>query len=129
MNDPFDLLPDEIEYLDANYPQRWQKLSEGEGKYAVQIDEFVVPCNLSPNRSTLLILIPSGYPLTPLDMFYFAPPISRNDDYAIPALIIEQHFGIEWQRWSRHYDWQPGDDNLISHIEHVKEELDSTALK
>ena len=70
-----------------------------------------------------MILVPAGYPASPLDMFYFDPPLGKADGTEAGELAIEEHFQRQWQRWSRHYQWTPGDDNLASHVEYVLNEL------
>lgn len=107
------------EYLDANYASRWNKVSEGNSKHGLVISGFPVPNGYQVRESDLMLLIPSGYPGIPLDMFYFRPGLTRSDGAPIVALVDETHFGQSWQRWSRHYQWEPGRDSIIGHIEHV----------
>lgn len=127
MGDPFELLPEDIVYLDANHQDRWKKLSEGSGKYALLIECFSIPAGFVEPTSDLMVLIPTSYPASPLDMFYFNPPLSKVNGVDAGALAIEEHFGRSWQRWSRHYEWIPGQDSLYTHIEYVREELLSAA--
>ena len=127
MDNPYELLPEDMEYLEGNYPSKWQKISEGNGKFGLLIEDFPLPDGYTMDKSTLLVLIPSGYPGSALDMFYFNPPLEKadGDRSAINALASETHFGQEWQRWSRHYPWQPGIDTVVTHIEYVKNELNN----
>ena len=111
------------EYLDAHYPKRWDIVKEGPGKNVLVIRDFVLPEEFDSPTSTLMILVPSGYPGSNLDMFYFNPPIERIDRAVIGGLAQEEHIGKTWQRWSRHYEWQPGFDSLVRHIEFVKTQL------
>lgn len=121
---PYDLLSEDVEYLEGNYPSKWEKVSEGNGKYGLLIRNFPLPGGYAVEEPTLMVLIPSGYPCSSLDMFYFDPPLSRSDGSAIVGVEpMEVHFARQWQRWSRHYDWQPGVDDLARHIEYVKNEL------
>lgn len=122
---PYGLLPEDTEYLEGNYPSRWKKISEGNGKLGLLVEDFPVPNGYTVAKSTLMVLIPSGYPGAMLDMFSFDPPLGKSDGSAINGLASETHFGREWQRWSRHYNWQPGDDTLARHIEYVKNEIRS----
>ena len=119
-------LPEEdMEYLDAHYPSQWKKTSEGNGKYGLIIEDFSLPNGYTVKKSTLMILIPSGYPGSGLDMFYFDPPLNRSDGQVIGCSdSIETHFARQWQRWSRHYQWNPGSDFLVKHIEYVRNELE-----
>ena len=125
MADPYDLLPEDMEYLDGNYPSKWQKISEGKGKFGLLIENFPIPGGYTMEKSTLMVLIPSGYPGSALDMFFFAPPLEKSNGSAINGLASETHFDQAWQRWSRHYQWQPGVDTVVTHIEYVKNELNS----
>ena len=126
MSDPFDLLPEDVEYLDEYHQGRWHKLEEGNGKYGLTIEDFSIPTGFNQSKVSLLILIPSGYPASPLDMFYFDPHLSKLNGGEVGALSTEMHFGRNWQRWSRHYEWILGEDNLVRHIEQVSLELKST---
>ena len=119
----YDLLPEDTEYLNGNYPSRWEKISEGNGRFGLLIEDFPIPSGYTIEKSTLMLLIPSGYPGSPLDMFYFAPSLNTTNGRTIGALVSETHFGRTWQRWSRHYQWRPGIDTLVTHIEYVKNEM------
>ena len=119
----YELPVEDLEYLDGNYPSKWKKVSEGGGKFGLIIESFPVPEGYTIGESVLMVLIPSGYPGSQLDMFYFSPPLSKLNGSSIRTLASETHFGRVWQRWSRHYTWQPGEDNIVSHIEYVKNEL------
>ena len=129
MDNPYDLLPEDEEYPDGNYPSKWQKISEGNGKFGLLIEDFPVPEGYTMGKSTLLVLVPSGYPGSALDMFYFDPSLDRSDGSVINALASETHFGQAWQRWSRHYKWQPESDSVVTHIEYVKNELNNEVGK
>ena len=121
----YELPEEDIEYLDAHYPSQWKKTSEGNGKYGLIIENFSLPDGYTLEKSTLMVLIPSGYPGSGLDMFYFDPPLNRSDGQAIGCSdSIETHFARQWQRWSRHYQWNPGSDFLVNHIEYVRNELE-----
>jgi len=126
MTDPYELPPGDMEYLEANYNGKWRKVSEG-GKHGLVIDSFPIPEGYSPGDAALLVLIPSGYPGTALDMFYFYPHLDlvKQTGSLIGALTTENHFGKNWQRWSRHYEWEPGRDSIVTHIEYIKNQLES----
>lgn len=126
----YELLPEEVEYLDASYP-KWEKLSEDK-KYGLLIVGFPVPDGYAPTNGSihqveLMLIIPQSYPAVNLDMFYFFPPLKKNNEQKIEKLQNATHFGRPWQMWSRHYPWTPGKDNLISHIEFVKSILEKEA--
>ena len=122
MAEPYELLPEDVEYLNAHHSD-WAKVVEGEGKFGLVVRRFPVPRGFTPRETTLMVLVPSGYPGVPVDMFYFDPQLHKTNGASIPALAEEAHFGVAWQRWSRHYQWTPGQDNLASHIEYVGNEL------
>ena len=117
-----DLTHDDHEYLDATYPSNWRLLSS-DGRSGLVIRGFPVPPGYTLPRSDLMVIIPSGYPGTPLDMFYFRSPLTMSTNASIANVIDESHFGSHWQRWSRHYQWIPGEDNLVTHLEFVVEQL------
>ena len=123
--DPYELLPEDTEYLEANYSSKWEKITEGSGKSGLLISNFPVPAGYTIAQSTLMVLIPSGYPGSALDMFYFDPPLHKSNGTSINALAPEDHFGRTWQRWSRHYSWEPGKDCFMGHIEYLKNEIEN----
>ena len=127
MDEPYELLPEDVEYLNAHHRNRWRKEVEGDGKFGLVLCRFALPDGFEESEANLMLLIPSGYPGVPVDMFYFDPPIRRRDGAAMEALADETHFGVTWQRWSRHYRWIPGEDNLVTHLEYVKNQLSETA--
>ena len=114
---------EDSEYLTGNYGDQWSINSEGPGKNALLIEHYPIPMGFDRETSTLMILVPSGYPGAALDMFYLDPPLARSDGVSINALASESHFGRSWQRWSRHYGWEAGVDSLVSHVEYVKRQL------
>ena len=127
MIDTFNFPREDIEYLDSNFQERWEMLEEGNGKYGLLIKGFPIPYGFSIETAYLMILVPISYPAAPLDMFYLDPPLTMTNGREIPAVVQESHFNRVWQRWSRHYDWQVGEDNLNRHIEYVKCELAQTS--
>ena len=124
VSEEYELPPEDVQYLNANYPGRWKKVTEGNGKFGLIIHDFPIPKGYIIHESILLVLIPSGYPGTMLDMFYFDPPLEKSDHSDIGTLVSERHFDKTWQRWSRHYEWNPGEDSIFSHIEYVKNQLE-----
>lgn len=123
MDELYALLPEDVEYLNAHHRCQWRKEAEGEGKFGLVVCRFALPEGYAERDTTLMVLVPSGYPGVPIDMFYLKPPIHRRDGAPINALADESHFGVTWQRWSRHYQWIPGEDSLVTHLEYIKNEL------
>ncbi len=131
MHSGFGLRTEDQEYLDANYPSSWRLTSpqHGQAMVGLIIEKFPIPQNYTIAASTLMLIIPNGYPGTQLDMFYFWPELIRMDGAAIEALVVETHFEQQWQRWSRHYPWEPGEHSIVSHIEYVKREIAGGVIK
>ena len=122
--DPLNQLPisdEDIEYLSANFGGCQPR---EEGKYGIVIPDYKLPAKYIPEQSDLMIIIPADYPVGQLDMFYFSPGVSRKDGKEIDTLAVELHFGKDWQRWSRHYEWDPNIHSVISHIEWIKQILE-----
>lgn len=129
MDEPYQLLDEDVEYLDTHHAGDWRKVAEGVGKFGLIVDAFRVPAGYHEGETTLLLLVPSGYPGAPIDMFYLRPPLHKRKGGTIPALADEAHFGTVWQRWSRHYEWKPGEDNVAKHIQYVGHELAKEAAR
>ena len=47
------------------------------GKFGLLIEEFPIPDGYNVHKSDLMLLVPSGYPGSGLDMFYFSPELSK----------------------------------------------------
>lgn len=124
---PYQLPTEDEEYLNEQYGSTWHRKAEGPDncKWGLFIENFPIPPGYNRDRSTLMVLIPTGYPGAGLDMFYFNPPLARAGGQEIGALADEAHFDTNWQRWSRHYGWSPGQDSIVSHIEYVRRELET----
>ena len=119
------VLPDEdTDFLNSEYNSQWEELSEINIQ-GVLIRDYPLPEGYTPKNSNLMLLVPDNYPGAMIDMFYFDPPVQREDGAEIGALVDECHFGQHWQRWSRHYDWRPGIDNMSTHITYVSNQLRS----
>ena len=120
--DRFPLPPDDTEYLKVNL-LRWKPLVEG-SKKGIIISNYELPDGYTPKKADLMIMIPENYPTANLDMFYFSPGIRREDNMTIEGLSNETHFGKQWQRWSRHYEWRAGVDNMATHIPYIRNQLE-----
>jgi hypothetical protein len=94
----------------------------------VVLPEFCLPPGFDRPRSDLLLRFNPGYPDVPPDMWWFDPPVRRNDGQPIPATeVIERYLGRNWQRWSRHFaagQWRSGIDGLESFLALVRKELE-----
>ena len=103
----------------------FREISDGAQKGLV-IDSFLIKPDgkFSVSSSSLLVILPTGYPDVPPDMFYFQPELrlSLTNAYPAQADLLEGHFGQVWQRWSRHApasEWRVGVDNLQSYLQRV----------
>lgn len=114
-----ELVPEDYGYLQENHPNRWRIVAGGPGKFGLVIERFPLPPGFDVPDATLMLLIPSGYPGVGLDMFWFDPPLAKIDDPQPGCLAEDRHFKRDWQRWSRHYAWRPGEHTLVSHLEYV----------
>ena len=119
------ILPEEDkDFLNSDYSDRWEELPEA-GKRGLLIKDYPLPEGYTPRKTNLMLLIPDSYPTGMIDMFYFDPPVKRQDGVGIAALADEPHFYRQWQRWSRHYEWRAGIDNISTHITYVFNQLRS----
>ena len=117
------ILPEEdMDFLSTDYSDKWEELTEV-GKTGLLIKDYPLPEGYTPRKTNLMLIIPDSYPVGMIDMFYFNPPVARQDGIGIAALADEPHFNQQWQRWSRHYDWRPGINNVSTHITYVRNEL------
>lgn len=76
----------------------------------------------------LLVLIPSGYRDTPLDMFYSYPEILLKNEQKKPKATEANHIfqSKTYQRWSRHLPsgtWRPGIDGLHTFMQAIQKAL------
>lgn len=114
----FPLFEDDESFLNE-YGLTWETIIDG--SQWVLLHSFSVPEGYNHSNVTAAIRLETGYPQTPLDMVYFHPPLSRNDQKPIPATSTPQIIeGKTYQRWSRHRTtsnpWRPREDNLENHI-------------
>lgn len=103
----------------------FREVNDG-AKKGLIIDNFpVMPAGkFNVASSSLLIILPAGYPDVPPDMFYFQPELRLTTTNAYPAQAEYQevHFQQIWQRWSRHApasEWRIGRDSLQSYLQRV----------
>ena len=81
-------------------------------------------------KADLLILIPTGYPDVPPDMFYTLPWVKLTGKDALPRCADQPHASPAdiWQRWSRHNnEWRPGIDGIWSMLKRVDHALEVAA--
>lgn len=76
-------------------------------------------------QAEIALKIPTGYRMTPWDMFWVSPAIRlRTGAYPPASETFETFLGRSWQRFSRHLpSWRPGVDSLRSFLPLVLSEL------
>jgi hypothetical protein len=93
----------------------------------ILIKNYPTGPNMMPQRSTLLLRLPPGFPDATPDMFWLDPPIATAAGGVIPGTEIREiHLDRTWQRWSRHINgqWRPGIDNLGTYLAYIRRCLD-----
>lgn len=92
------------------------------------VPDYPLPAHWDRNRTTLMVMVPHGYPLAALDMFWVNPHLRLRDGReAQAANCFEQHMGDTWQRFSWHYSgplgWRPGQSSLLTHLRFANSRL------
>ena len=106
------------DFLDANHPG-WETIQDSGTPWLI-LNNFSVPQGYDHSLVRAAIQIPSGYPNSALDMVYLFPHLARANGRPIAALAPQPITAQTWQRWSRHYTWRPGVDELATHVERIK---------
>lgn len=103
----------------------FREVNDGANKGLI-IDNFLTLPEKKYNQanSSLLVILPTGYPDVPPDMFYFQPALTLavTNSYPAYADVMQVCFQQTWQRWSRHAptsDWRVGKDGIHSYIQRV----------
>ncbi|EZP34907.1 E2/UBC family protein [Janthinobacterium lividum] len=123
----FELLDSDTAYLDRLGLQ-WETILAEDRRwlliYGYPLGERYVPALVS-----LALDIPKDYPAAQIDMFYFAPAVSRMDGHPILSTQVRATIkGAEFQGWSRHRNsssaWDAAVDNVATHLALVDSCLD-----
>ncbi|MHB1701401.1 MAG: E2/UBC family protein [Acidobacteriaceae bacterium] len=122
----FALLPVDVMFLDGT-GLNWETVRAGERRWLV-IHHYEPLPGYQPCKVTLALDIPKDYPQAQIDMFYFAPAVSRCDGVAIPNTHVTATIdGVAYQGWSRHrtaaQKWDPNTDNVGTHLALVEHSL------
>lgn len=108
----------------------FQEIQDG-GNQAVILQGISLPVGrFDVSSVSVLILLPSGYPDSPPDMFYVFPWIRLISRNSYPTAADQPLFfvGQKWQRWSRHNNiWRPGVDGIWTMLKRVKTALEAAA--
>lgn len=115
----FKLLAADEEYLDG-LGLRWETLLEG-GRRWLLIHGYSLPQGFAPQQAGLALDIPVDYPASQIDMFYFAPWVTRLDGREIDRTQVRASIGgVDYQGWSRHRNaagaWDSATDNVRTHL-------------
>src|SRR5579859_5412412 len=98
--------------------KKFGKITIGDNLEWVIVEEYPVPPGWTKTSTGLMVLIPSGYPMTPPDNFYADNDLKlvgdaqlTNADYNVPQI------GRSWLRFSYHIEagWNPHADLLQGH--------------
>ncbi|WP_145581924.1 multiubiquitin domain-containing protein [Yersinia vastinensis] len=111
----FGLLETDEKYLnDMEY--RWETCFSNQSRWLI-INDYLLPEGYNQKSIQLALLIPEGYPISMLDMFYVFPPLKLTNGLEIPAThitaVVDQN---TFQGWSRHRPWDPATDTVISQL-------------
>lgn len=118
----FILPAQDLDFLNNKFKDKWQSIISN-NEQGVIVTKYSLPKGYSQSEVDIMILIPKDYPMAQLDMFYILPEITKTNNTNIKALNKENHFDKQWQRWSRHYDWQPGIYNIATHFHIIEQAL------
>lgn len=117
-------LPEEDVALLESLGLEWETLREPSAQWLL-LHGFGFPPGYNHQSGSAAIQIPANYPVAALDMVYFFPHLARIDQQPLRQTEVRMAIdGKDWQRWSRHYPWVPGQHNLGTHIVLVRRWLD-----
>ena len=111
----FALPDDDVGFLNNSFPSRWRTIVSTVDR-GIVISRYALPACYTLQEVEMMILIPQNYPMAELDMFYLSPEVTKTNGNAIGGVSNETHFDRQWQRWSRHYQWQAGIHNIATHL-------------
>lgn len=115
----FNLPDDDKVFLNTQFNEKWETVTLN-GEQGVIITDYELPVGYNESKIELMLLVPQDYPMSALDMFYVSPDIAKQNGNSIEALTNEPHFSKEWQRWSRHYQWEPGAHSVATHLKFIE---------
>ena len=108
----------------------FDEIVEG-GQRGVVLCEFSLPqAQFNTKTADILIILPSGYPDVPPDMFFTIPwlRLESSGNYPRKADSFLDFGGRKWQRWSRHNnEWRQGTDGIWTMIKRVDAALQRAA--
>lgn len=126
MRRQFSLPEEDVDHLDG-MGNAWETVIDSGNRWLL-IERFAYPTGFNVSEGSVAVQIPPNYATSPLDMAYFFPQLSRTDGRQIrQAQVMQLIDGRQWQRWSRHYRWIPGQHNLGTHLVLVARWLQAAA--
>ena len=115
-----DLVLRDLAAVQAVFPQA-RLVEEGTNRFLV-VPDFSLPDHWSAPEVTLMAMVPNGYPMAAMDMFWVDPVLKLRDGREPGAAnSLEVYLGKQWQRFSWHYSnpqvaWRPGHSCLLTHL-------------
>ncbi len=108
----------------------FEEVTDG-GQKGILLRGFQLPPNTyNTPQADILILLPTGYPDVPPDMFYLLPWVKLVQTVQYPR-AADQPFtflGQNWQRWSRHNnEWRSGIDGIQTMLKRIEYALEVAA--
>ena len=123
------LLPSEDRRYLANRNLTYEEVTDS-GMSGVIIRDFPLPeGKFQVTAANVLVLLPSGYPDVPPDMFHTEPwlRLAQGNRYPTHTGRSPCFAGVLWQCWSRHNnEWRPGVDGLRTMIKRIEAALEGT---
>jgi Prokaryotic E2 family E len=107
----------------------WEEVVDGAGK-GIILQNFCLPAGrFNVPSANVLIVLPSGYPDVPPDMFHLLPWLQMSSGVSPRATSPTFTFqGQSWQQWSRHNnEWRPGIDGIWTMLKRVEYALEVAA--
>lgn len=108
----------------------FREIVEGKQQGVVLRGLPLPPGLFNAEMADILIVLPSGYPDTPPDMFFSSPwlKLKSAGDYPRAADSSFDFGGRDWQRWSRHNnEWRQGTDGIWTMMKRVEMALQKAA--
>ena len=123
--DVIQLPESDLEYLTSK--EYTFEVRESGNKQFLIVKDFDLPEHYVPQKTDLLIIIPTGYPNSNPDMFWTYPDVKlKNGAWPLRSEHHENYLDLSWQRWSRHFTrntWRPGVDGIRTYLGAIRREL------